>query len=127
MFVHNTIISRRRGANLSSWNDRIGMIFSNNVVCTDRGDALRFPRGAKGVIISGNVLRGRVSGAAEGFVVGNGLTDFADVSWNGNKREATLSQDCPFIGQADQRYIVEVDITGSKRSRRPTAGAFDAP
>ena len=126
-FVHNTVLSRRRGANLSSWNDRNGMIFSNNVVYTDRGDALRFPRGAKGVIVSGNVLRGRVSGVAEGFVAGNGLTDFADVSWDGNKRDATPSRDCPFIGQADTRYAVEVDIRGDKRSDRPTAGAFDAP
>ena len=126
-FVHNTIISRRRGANLSSWNGRNGMIFANNVVYTDRGDAVRFPRGAKGVIVSGNVLRGRVSGVTEGLVAGNGLRDFADVSWDGNKRDATPSQDCPFIGQADERYAVEVDITGSKRSGRPTAGAFAAP
>ena len=103
------------------------MMFSNNVVYTDRGDALRFPRGAKGVIVSGNVLRGRVSGVAEGFITGNGLTDFADVSWDGNKRDATPSPDCPFIGQADTRYAAEVDITGIKRSGRPTAGAFDAP
>jgi len=125
--VHNTIISRRRGANLSSWNDRKGMIFANNVVYTDRGEALRFPRGAKGVIVSGNVLLGRVSGVAQGFVVGNGLADFADVSWDGNKHDATPSQDCPFIGQADKRYAVKVDIAGSKRSPRPTAGAFKAP
>jgi hypothetical protein len=103
------------------------MIFSNNVVYTDRGDALRFPRGEKGVLVSGNVLRGRVSGVAEGFVVGNGLADFADVSWDGNKRDATPSQDGPFIGQADKRHTVEVDITGSKRSGLPTAGAFAAP
>ena len=126
-FVHNTIISRRRGANLSSWSGRDGMIFSNNVVYTDRGDALRFPGGAKGVIVSGNVLGGRVSGVTEGFVAGNGLTDFADVSWDGNRRDATLSQNCPFIGQADKRHALKVDITGSQRSRRPTAGAFSAP
>lgn len=126
-FVHNTILSRRRGANLSSWNGRNGMIFSNNIVYTDQGDALRFPRGAEGVIVSGNVLRGRISGVTEGFVAGNGLADFADVSWNGNRRNATPSQDCPFIGQADEKYAVEVDITGSKRSGRPTAGAFAAP
>lgn len=126
-FVHNTIISRRRGANLSSWNGRDGMVFSNNIVYTDRGDALRFPRGAEGVVVSGNVLFGRVSGVAEGFVVGNGLTDFIDVSWDGNKRDARLSQGCPFVGQADKRYAVKVDITGSRRGGRPTAGAFDAP
>jgi parallel beta helix pectate lyase-like protein len=127
MFVHNTIISRRRGANLSSWGGRNGMIFANNVVYTDRGDALRFPRDASGVIVSGNVLLGRVSGVARGFVVGNGLTDFTDVSWDGSERNATPSKDCPFIGQADTRYAVQVDITGSQRSRRPSAGAFAAP
>jgi hypothetical protein len=126
-FVHNTIISRRRGANLSSWNGRDGMLFSNNVIYTDRGDALRFPRGAKRVIVSGNVVVGQVSGVTEGFVVGNGLHDFADVSWDGRKRAATLSQKCPFIGAADKRYTVKVDITGSRRGGRPTAGAFDAP
>ena len=127
VFVHNTIVSRRHGANLSSWNGRNGMIFSNNVVYTDQGDALRFPNGAKGVIVSRNVLVGRVSGVAEGFVVGNGLTDFADVSWDGNKRDAALCQDSPIIGQADKKYAAKVDITGSKRGHRPTAGAFDAP
>ena len=60
------------------------------------------PRGAKRVTISGNVLCDRVSGVSNGFVVGNGLTDFTDLSWDGNKREATLSHDCPFIGQADK-------------------------
>ena len=103
------------------------MVFSNNVVYTDGGDALRFARGAKGVILSGNVLVGRVSGVSEGFVVGKALTDFADVSWDGSRRAATLSEDSPFIGQADKKYSVKVDITGSKRGGRPTAGAFDAP
>ncbi len=124
-FVHNTVISRQRGANLSSWNGRDEMLFANNVVYTDRGDALRFPRGAEGVVVSGNVLLGRVSGVAEGFAFGNGLSDFVEVSWDGNQRNATPSRNFPFVGRADQRYIVEVDITGSRRSGRPTVGAFD--
>jgi hypothetical protein len=103
------------------------MILANNLVYTDQGDALRFPLGARGVTVSGNVLVGRVSGVAkEGFVVGKDLTDFADVSWDGNRRAATLSKDSPLIGQADKKYVVEVDITGKNRGRRPTAGAFDA-
>lgn len=126
-FVHNTIISRRRGANLSSWNGRDEMVFANNVVYTDRGDALRFPRGAQGVIVTGNVLLGRVSGVTQGFVLGKDLSDFADVSWDGDHRDATLSRDCPFIGQADKKHAVEFDIKGSRRSRRTTPGAFTAP
>ncbi len=125
-FVHNTIISRQRGANLSSWNGREGMVFANNVVYTDGGDALRFPGGAQGVIVSGNVLLGRVSGVAQGFVMGNGLADFVNVSWDANQRDARPAENCPFIGRADERYAVEVDFTGTRRGRRPTAGAFDA-
>jgi hypothetical protein len=126
-FVHNTIISQRRGANLSSWNDRQGMIFANNVVYTDGGEAIRFPGGAERVTVSGNLVLGRVSVVNEGFVVGTGLGDFADASWDGGKRYAKLTQESPFIGRADAKYSVEFDITGSKRSGRPTAGAFAAP
>ena len=126
-FVHNTIISRGRGANLSSWNDRDEMIFANNVVYSDRGDALRFPAGAQGVIVAGNVLLGKADGVTEGFIAGKGLSDFVDVSWDGNHRNATPTQDCSFIGQADKRFAVELDITGKKRGSRTTAGAFDAP
>jgi len=121
--VHNTIVSRRRGANLSSWNDREGMVFANNVVYTDGGDALRFPRGAKGVIVSGNV----VSGVLEGFILGSGLSDFADVSWDGQKRDASLRPHSPAVGFADRRFPVALDIMGRKRSSSPTAGAFQAP
>jgi len=126
-FVHNTVISQRRGANLSSWDGREDMVFANNVVYTDRGDALRFPAGSQGVIVAGNVLLGGVSGVAGGFVFGKGLSDFVDVSWDGNRRDATPSRDCPFVGQADRRFAVELDIHGNKRGTRVTAGAFEAP
>lgn len=126
-FVHNTIISRRRGANLSSWNDRPGMVFANNAVYTDRGDALRFPNGAEGVYVSGNVLVGQVSGVKDGFIVGKGLTDFVNVSWDGAKRIATPAQNSSLIGRANASYAVAVDITGNKRGSRDTAGAFDVP
>ena len=55
------------------------------------------------------------------------LADFVDVSWDGTKCNATLSQDCPFIGQPDKTHAVIKDITGSRRSRRPAAGTFDTP
>ncbi|WP_182871365.1 right-handed parallel beta-helix repeat-containing protein [Rhodopirellula sp. JC639] len=126
-FVHNTIISRARGANLSSWNDRQGMVFANNAVYTDRGDALRFPHGANGVSVSGNVLVGQVTGVEEDFTVGNDLTDFANVSWDGARRTAMPAKNSPLIGRGDEKYEVAVDITGNKRGRRLTAGAFDAP
>ena len=124
-FVHNTIISRRRGANLSSWHDRDGLIFANNIVYTDKGDALRFPRGAKGVTVSGNVVYGRVSGLKEGAILGGGLTDFRGVSWDAEERDASPRSRSPAIGIADKRFSVRLDIHGRKRGRRFTAGAFD--
>jgi hypothetical protein len=125
-FVHNTVISRRRGANLSSWNDREGMVFANNVVYTDGGDALRFPRGAKGVTVAGNVVCGRVTGVQDGFIRGRGLADFRDVSWDGQKRDASPRPHSPAIGCAEKRFLPALDIRGRKRGGRPTAGAFDA-
>ncbi|MCL1599626.1 MAG: right-handed parallel beta-helix repeat-containing protein, partial [Actinomycetia bacterium] len=98
--VHNTIVSRMRGANFSSWNDREGMVFANNVVYTDGGDALRFSRGAKGVTISGNVVLGRVSGVKEGSIRGKGLSDFRDLSWDGKKRDGSFRVGSPAIGLA---------------------------
>lgn len=126
-FVHNTIVSRRRGANLSSWNDREEMVFANNIVYTDGGEALRFPRGAKGVMVAGNVVCGRVSGVDEGFVLGNGLSDFADVSWDGQRRDASFRPGNRLIGLADKRFQVALDILGRERDTPPTPGAFKAP
>ena len=125
-FVHNTIIAGHRGANLTSWNGRSEMIFANNVIYTDQGDALRFPNGAQDVVVSGNVLVGRVSGITKGFVIGKGLADFTSVSWDGKNRDATPSRNSSFIGEADKKYVTEVDITGRKRGHQRTAGAFDA-
>lgn len=126
-FVHNTIVTPGRGVNLSSWNDRPGMVFANNVVYSDGGEAIRFPNGAGGVEFTGNVVRGRVSGIRQGFVPGNGLEDFLDVSWDGEKRNARPAKNAPFVGQADSKHAVESDILGAVRAARLTAGAFDAP
>jgi hypothetical protein len=126
-FVHNTIVTPSRGTNLSSWNDRAGMVFANNVIYTDGGEAVRFPGGSEGVTFSGNVVLGRVSGIRQGFVEGRDLEDFLDVSWDATKRNARPSRDGPFLGRADSEHVIEFDITGARRGERPTAGAFDGP
>lgn len=124
-FVHNTVISRRRGTNLSSWNGREGMVFANNLVYTDGGEAIRFPNGGDGVMVVGNVVVGRVSGVSRGFSQGRGLSDFASVSWDAKQRDALLRGDTAAIGWGDRRFGVELDISGGKRGRRVTAGAYD--
>jgi hypothetical protein len=123
-FVHNTIVSRRRGANLSSWNDREAMVFANNLVYTDGGDALRFPNGAKGVTVVGNVVVGRVSGVQSGFALGKGIEDFVDVTWDGDKRNAAPRAGSPAAAGGDDRFRVEDDLEGRKREARAAAGAY---
>ena len=125
-FVHNTIVSKRRGVNLSSWNDRQGMIFANNAVYTDQGDALRFPRGSRGVLVSGNIVVGRVSGVSQGFIAGDGLSDFVDVSWDGSRRGAIPSRTSRLLKEADLDHFQPFDLQGKRRSQPAAVGAFAA-
>ncbi|MEM9587270.1 MAG: right-handed parallel beta-helix repeat-containing protein [Planctomycetota bacterium] len=123
--IHNTILAKGRAVNLISWNGRDGMFLVNNVLYSDGGDAVRFPRGSADVTISGNLVTGRVVGAvSEGFAKGNGLSDFVDADWNGTRRSAALRADSPFVGQADPEHATSTDIDGQKRNQNPTAGAF---
>ena len=124
--INRSCIARQR-LNLSSWNNLQGMAFANNAVYTKLGSALRFPHGAKGVDVSGNVLVGKVSRVGQGFVVGNDLTDFARVSWDGEHRDATPTKNSSLIGTADAKYSVPVDIRGDERGRGATARAFRVP
>ncbi len=123
--VHNTIISRRRGANLSSWNGREGMVFANNLVVVESGDAIRFPRGAAGVVVAGNVVTGGVSGIDTGFVRGGGLADLEDVTRDAARRNATPRPGSAPIGAAEPRFEVEHDLTGARRGDGRVAGAYD--
>lgn len=126
VFVHNTIVTRRRGANLSSWGGRAGMVFANNLVITDGGDAIRFPSGSSGVTLGGNVVVGRVSGASAGFVAGRGLEELRDVSWDGSRRDATPRAGSVVIGAGDPAHAVELDLGGKRRGERTVTGACDA-
>ena len=94
-FVDNTVISARRGLNLSSWNGREKMRLERNAIYTRGGDAIRFPRGSQGVVVRGNVVVGRVSGVGEGFTRGQGLEDFRGVTWDGRQRDARPKKSSP--------------------------------
>lgn len=125
--IQNTIISARRGANLSSWNDRQDMIFANNAVYTDNGDAIRFPQGSQGVTLAGNIVTGKVSGANVEVRQGNGLTDFSDVNWDATKRNAAPVAGSPLIGAASSQFSTSLDIRNKRRQPTKTTGAFTAP
>ncbi len=124
--IHNTLIARRRGANLSSWNGREGMVFANNVVYTDGGDALNFPGGFRGVTILGNLCVGSTAGIQQGVVPGRGLDDFVDVRFDGSIRDARLKVGSEFAGKASARFlgVARTNIQGDKREVPVTAGAY---
>ena len=125
-FMHNTIITAGRGTNLTSWNDRAGMIFANNVVYSRDKSSVRFPNGSKGVVVTGNVVFGTVKGAnRNGFTMGRGLKDFTDIDWDGTKRNAIPNLSGKIRG-GDRKYTLETDLRGKKRSGRSvTPGAFE--
>ena len=129
VFVHNTIITRSRGANLSSWGGREGMVFANNAVYTDGSEAIRFPRGTEGVVVAGNVVYGRVSGVRSGVLPGvlpgGGLADFERVSWDAARRDATPRPGSVLVGGGDERFRLQVDLGGRKRGGQIVVGAYD--
>jgi hypothetical protein len=127
IFVHNTVINTGRGANLSSWNDRRGMVFANNVVYSRDAESIRFPNGSTGVTVSGNVVLGSVSGTSGGYVTGAGLVDFESVTWDALSRNAVPSVGSAVIGQGDTKHAVKFDITGAERVTGLDPGAFDYP
>ena len=127
-FIHNTIINPGRGANLTGWNNRPGLVFANNVVYSQTADAVRFVSGSTGVDVRGNVRLGNlVNVSATGFVTGIGLQDFVDVNWTATNRDATPEGSGPIIGTGDALYALPVDITNAARVMPLEAGCFDAP
>lgn len=126
-FVHNTLVNVGRGAQLSDWNARPGLVFANNVVYSQTSQSIAFGGGSAGVTISGNLVVGSVSGASSGWLVGNGLSDFVDVSWDASHRDATPSATSAILASGDPTWEVAVDLTGAPRVGTVEAGCYDAP
>lgn len=125
--VHNTIVSTNRGANLANWDNRPGMVFANNVVYSQGSQAIVFGSGSGGVEIAGNVVLGPVVNAGGGYTTGNGLSDFADLAWDGSALDATPSAGGALIGMADGLWLVEVDLEGNPLVAPFEPGCVDAP
>ncbi len=123
--VHNTIINTGRGVNLSSWNNRMGMVFANNVVYSRDAESIRFPNGSTGVAVKGNVILGSVEGIASGYLAGAGLADFVNVAWDASARDATPTTSSAIIGAGDPVYAIATDIIGAARQGSLEAGAYD--
>ncbi|MCC6406373.1 MAG: right-handed parallel beta-helix repeat-containing protein [Planctomycetes bacterium] len=126
-FVHNTLINVGRGAQLSNWSGRPGMVFANNVVYSQNSQSLSFGGGSSGVTLSGNVVVGSVAGASSGWIVGNGLADFTAVSWDASQRDATPSPTSAILASGDPTWAVLDDLTGAARVGSLEAGCYDGP
>lgn len=125
--VHNTIVSANRGANLANWNNRPGMVFANNAVYSQTSQAVLFGSGSSGVELAGNVAFGSVVGASTGFSPGAGLSDFADLAWDGTALDATPTSNGALIGLADLVWLFELDLEGAAPVFPYEPGCSDAP
>ena len=126
-FVHNTVVNSGRAVNVSDWSGRAGMTFANNVVFSQNSQSVRFANGHAGVEFVGNVVFGQVIGPSTGFVIGAGLADFEDLSWDASTRDATPTAGCAIIGAGDQVWEVPQDLTGADRNLPLEAGCIDRP
>ncbi len=117
--LHNTIVNTGHGFSGSSWNARQGLILANNVIYSREKNALNFPNGSQGVLISGNVVVG--AGPKQGTSPGRGLEDFAGMAWNGSAFDAHPTGPAPFL-KANPRYLQPVDYFGKARTTS-TSGA----
>jgi hypothetical protein len=85
-----------------------------------------FSGGSAGVTISGNIVRGGVSGAAGGWIIGTGLADFTLVTWDAKRRNALPSPNSAILGSGDPAWETLYDITGFLRTGTVEAGCYDA-
>lgn len=119
--THNTIINTGNAFRGVSWNGREGMVLANNVLYSRDKKAIDFPSGGQGVMVAGNIILG--GGPREGTFPGKGLGDFMDLSWDGEKHDAT-PVNTGTIEKADKKYFFETDYSGAKR-KSLSSGAFE--
>ncbi|TDJ67022.1 MAG: right-handed parallel beta-helix repeat-containing protein [Planctomycetota bacterium] len=123
--VHNTIINTGHAARMNDWSGRPGMVFSNNVVYSQTLNSIWFPQGSSGVEAEGNVVKGPVAGLASGYSIGNGLSDFADVTWDGSHHDATPAPLGALIGMGAEEFAEVEDVSGAMRLPPLDTGAAD--
>lgn len=127
-FVNNTIINDKTGAYMTSWNNRPGMVFANNAVYSLAEAVIWNGGGANGVTRVGNVRFGPVYGANQdqGFVEGQGLSDFVDVSWDSTKRDAVPAIGSVLRNAATTTWAPLDDLHARQRNATPETGALQS-
>jgi hypothetical protein len=126
--VHNTIVTAGRGMNLISWNNRANMVLANNAIFSQSGDAVTFSVGSVGVVVSGNVALGRVTGyAGPGVSAARALSDLTDVAYDASKRDARPVAGSPLLGAGTAAHAATDDLAGAARSAPFDAGCLEGP
>lgn len=125
--IHNTIINTGRAFSVSSWANKTGMVFANNVSYSQSNYGIMFSGGSAGVTVAGNVVKGTVSGVSSGYILGNGLQDFQNLTWNATALNAKPSASSPIIGAGNATYEEPEDITNTLRTGSVEAGCYDLP
>lgn len=125
--IHNTIINTGRAFNVSAWANKAGMVFANNVAYSQSNYGIMFSGGSAGVTVTGNVVKGTVSGVTSGYILGNGLQDFQNLTWNATALNAKPSASSPIIGAGNASFEEPEDITSTLRTGSVEAGCYDLP
>ena len=123
--VHNTFVNDGPAVTLNQWSGKNGMIFANNACYSENSAAFRFGNGSDGVTVRGNVAYGYVNGTNSGYTLGGGLSDFVDLSTNGNRRNARPSALGALVASADDAHGTMEDQKGDLRLPPLDVGALD--
>ncbi|MCB0329032.1 MAG: right-handed parallel beta-helix repeat-containing protein [Bdellovibrionales bacterium] len=123
--IHNTFVNTGTAARLNNWTDRPNMIFANNAAYSQNGYAIQIGGGSSGVALAGNVTMGLISGTNSGFVSGNGLTDFVNLSFGSVPQNAFPAPGSALIGAGNSTYSLQLDLTFNLRATALDAGALD--
>lgn len=96
-----------------SWNARSNMVLANNVIYSNKQNALHFANGSEGVTNLGNVVLG--DGPKHGCSLGRGIQDFKNLTWDARERDATPVVNATF-GHGVAEYHLPNDLMDNPRN-----------
>jgi parallel beta-helix repeat protein len=123
--THNTFVNTGRAVYLADWAGKPNMIFANNIAYSQNAQAITLNGGSTGVTHAGNAYYGSISGVSGGYILGTGLADFINLSWDATAIDGKPAMSSPLVGSADLNYLDLLDINGVERIAPHEAGAFD--
>ena len=123
--VHNTVIVQGNGIDVRGVSGPV--LIANNAVYSQAGTAIRLISGSTELVtLVGNVGSGGVSGAAAGFVEGNGIgVDFVNGHYDGIPPINLFpAEGSALIAAGSNLHVTEYDFNGELRQGVVDAGAY---